>query len=210
MLLFFQAKDRAERVGVPQEAKRCRSWWQIPLPASLQALLPQAASLSCFWASQVNYKAARVSPSIHPSITSFVLSLLCLVLVWWVHWTPVTLSLAVWICERCWRSTARTSASTSRPCAPTASSSSWPSSCSNGATSCTPTSSRTTSWYDENARLRRAGWSDLFQKKKKQACASNFCLYCSTAGQWVQDHPEALWFWLRLSCCWQWHHSLSG
>lgn len=70
---LFQAKDGAERVGVPQEAKWCRSWWQIPLPTSLQALLPQAASLSCIWASQVTFQATRVST------TALIIALLWLV-----------------------------------------------------------------------------------------------------------------------------------
>ena len=40
-----QAEDGSQGAGVPEEAERRRSGRQIPLPASLQALLPQAASL---------------------------------------------------------------------------------------------------------------------------------------------------------------------
>ena len=62
----------------------------------------------------------------------------------WILWC---FCVAAWTYERCWRSTARTSACTSKRCAPTRSNCCWPSSWWSGAASSTPTSSPTTSWW---------------------------------------------------------------
>lgn len=132
-----QAEDGIERVGIPQEAERCWSWRQVPLPSPFPPLLPQAASLSCFRASKVQCI----------SFSSLLLSHYNIHLASIVH----DLSYAAWICERCWRNTAKTSGSTSKLFDRTANSSSWLSSCSNDATSSTLTSSQTTSWYHQNS-----------------------------------------------------------
>jgi len=56
--------------------------------------------------------------------------------------------LSVWICEKFWRSTAKTSGFTSRPSAHIHSSCSWRWSWWNGAAFCTRTLSLTTSWWE--------------------------------------------------------------
>lgn len=77
-----QAEDWFERAGISQEAEWRWSWWQVPLPSPLQALLPQAASLSGIWASQVLTKetlllSTHILRCLHP--------LLFVTFMWWPH-----------------------------------------------------------------------------------------------------------------------------
>lgn len=93
-------------------------------------------------------------------------------LIYLLKW-PHDMCSAAWTYERCWRSTVKTSGSTSRPFAPTASSSSWPWSCWNAATSSTLTSSQTTSWY-RNVLWTHECW---FRQVPAEKLSTHF--YCS-------------------------------